>query len=76
MTVSEKTKRARDAFTFSLGGMSTISSYVVAPAIADDHLNRHRDERLNRVREDQTDTNNKAPAFAGRFWLLKRLRTA
>ena len=42
----EKAKRARDAFTFSLGGMTTIASFVAAPAIADDRINRIRDAQL------------------------------
>jgi len=33
---------ARDAYTFSLGGMQTISSVVIAPAIADDQLTHVR----------------------------------
>ena len=39
----EKAKRVRDAFTFSLGGMTTIASFVAAPAIADDRINKIRD---------------------------------
>lgn len=39
----------RDAFAFSLGGMTTVSSVVAAPAIAGDRLNRAWDERLSRT---------------------------
>jgi len=46
-------KPARDAFTFSLGGMKTISSFVVAPAIADDQLNQDRNARLKRTGSDR-----------------------
>ena len=42
----EKAKRTRAAFTFSLGGMTTIASFVAAPAIADDRINRIRDAQL------------------------------
>ena len=42
----EKAKRTRDAFTFSLGGMKTIASFVAAPAIADDRINKIRDAQL------------------------------
>ena len=47
----EKRKKARDAFTFSLGGMRTITSFTAAPAIADDRINKIRDEHVRRVRE-------------------------
>ena len=40
----------RDAFTFSLGGMATIASVVVAPAVAHDRLNK---DQLNKVRDDR-----------------------
>lgn len=45
-------KPARDAFTFSLGGIKTIASFVAAPAIADDRINKIRDERLSQPRDD------------------------
>jgi len=49
----EKAKPGRDAFTFSLHGMTTIASFTAAPAIADDRINKIRDERLSRPQEDQ-----------------------
>ncbi len=42
----EKAKPARDAFTFSLGGMTAITPFVAAPAIAADEIDRIRDERM------------------------------
>ncbi len=48
----ENPKKARDAFTFSLGGMNTISSFVAAPAVADDRINRIRDQRMSQRRSD------------------------
>jgi len=42
----EKGKKARDAFRFSLGGMTTISSFIAAPVVADDRINRIRDAHL------------------------------
>ena len=45
----EKAKSGRDAFTFSLGGMQTISSFVAAPAIADNQLNQARSARLQQA---------------------------
>ena len=44
-------KPARDAFTFSLGGIKTIASFVAAPAVADDRINKIRDERLSQPRD-------------------------
>lgn len=49
----EKAKPARDAFTFSLGGMTTIASFVAAPAIADDRINKIRDDRLKQGRRSR-----------------------
>lgn len=49
----EKAKPGRDAFTFSLQGMTAIASFTAAPAIADDRLNKVWDERLSRAQEDQ-----------------------
>lgn len=51
----EKAKPARDAFKFSLGGMTAKSAFVIAPAIADDRLNKVWDERLGRDQENQPD---------------------
>jgi len=41
----KQAKPARDAFTFSLGGMSAIAWIVAPPIVADD--------RINKVRQDQ-----------------------
>ncbi len=48
-----KAKSGRDAFTFSLQGMTTIAPFTAAPAIANDRLNKVWDERLSRPKEDQ-----------------------
>lgn len=74
--MSEKAKRAHDAFTFSLGGMRAISSFAVAPLIADDQINKARDARLRENREDQSAWPQEYPGIKGRFWLLGRRRTA
>jgi len=37
-----QTQPARDAFTFSLGGMSAIAPFVAPPIVADDRLNKVR----------------------------------
>ena len=65
--MSNRAKTARDPFTFSLGGLTTITSFVAAPAIADDRLNQDPADRPSPVREDRGRT--------GRIWPL-RLRRA
>lgn len=49
----KKAKVARDAFTFSLGGMTTIASFVPVMAIADDRINRIRDAQQAAARENR-----------------------
>lgn len=48
-----KANKARDAFAFSLGGMTAISSFAAAPAIADDRINKIRDERVRQARNSR-----------------------
>lgn len=48
----KKDKATRDAFTFSLGGITAITSVVAAPAIAHDQINRIREDRMSRVCAD------------------------
>jgi hypothetical protein len=36
----EKARSGRDAFTFSLHGLTTIASFTLAPAIAEDRIDR------------------------------------
>jgi len=43
--MSLKASSKRDPFAFSLGGMTTIASFVTAPAIADDRIRQSRKER-------------------------------
>jgi len=47
----EKSRKAQDAFSFSLGGLRTITSFVAAPAIANDRINRIRDAQIRRARK-------------------------
>ena len=49
----KKAKPGRDAFTFSLRGMTTIAPFSITSAIADDRINKIRDERLRQPHEDQ-----------------------
>ncbi len=51
--MSEKSRTARDGYTFSLRGMKSIASFAFAPAIAGDPLNRAIDERIRRARNSQ-----------------------
>jgi len=51
--MSNEFKRPRDSFTFSLGGMSTVASVAIAPAVAADRFNRIRDARLKHERDDR-----------------------
>ena len=74
--MGNKAKPARDAFAFSLGGISAITSFVAAPAIADDLINQARDERLRRLQDDQPDTTEEFATLWGRFWLRRRRRKA
>ena len=48
-----KAKVARDAFTISLGGMTTIASFFPAQAIAHDRINRILDEQQAVARENR-----------------------
>jgi len=46
-------KSQRDAFTFSLGGIRAVASFVAAPAIANDRINKILDDRLRQERGDR-----------------------
>ena len=56
-----KTRFARDTFAFSLGGMGTIAPVVLPPAIADDLINKVRDERLKHGRISRRGNTGSAP---------------
>ena len=72
--MTRNTRPARDAYAFSLGGLTTISSHVFAPAIADDRLEKAPSERPANRPDDHSD---REPAVRwGRFWLSRRHRTA
>ena len=66
----------RDAFTLSLGGVSTKSAYALTPAIARDRINAALDAKLRRTQEDQPDTEKELLSFWGRFWYRARRRAA
>lgn len=48
----KKDAPARDAFAFSLYGLTTISSFVAATVIADDRVSMIRDKRANQAQPD------------------------
>ena len=60
----EKAKQARDAFTFSLGGARTVSSYFAMPAVNDDRINTIRDAHLSMLeaRRSEADRHEERPA--------------
>ncbi len=58
-------KPVRDVFTFSLGGITTISAFVAVPVIADDRLRQIPPSRVRRSGEQKR-----------RLWLPKRFRVA
>ncbi len=64
----KKDRKARDAFTFSLGGMTTVTPFVAMPMVADDRINKVRDERLRQAR----NTRDKKP----RGWLYRHRQAA
>jgi len=72
--MSNKAKPARDAFAFSLGGISAVSSFFITPAVADDLINEVRDKRLRGSPVDQPDTAEELETSWGRFWLFRRRR--
>ena len=71
----DKTRHKRDAFTISLGGISSKSSFILTPAIAHDRINRAMDEKFRKAQEDQPDTAREMSAW-GRFWLRGKRRAA
>jgi len=41
-----KVKKRMDAFTFALGGMTIVGSYVTPTVVPNDHINKLIDERM------------------------------
>ena len=71
-----KRKKAGDAYSFSLGGMTARSSFVLAPAVADDRINRIRDERLRLGQADQPDTAREIENLLAYYFAPGRCRAA
>ena len=61
----KKDKSARDEFGLSLGGMRTIASFAMAPAIAHDRLRLDLAGRAQETREKKW-----------RLWMPRRFRVA
>ena len=61
----KKAHKARDAFRFSLGGMTTISSVIAPPVVADDRINKIRDAHLRMLeirRSEAAHSEERAPS--------------
>ena len=61
----KKDKLARDEFRLSLGGMRTVTSFAIAPAIAHDRLHQDLAGRAQDTREQKW-----------RPWMPRRFRVA
>jgi hypothetical protein len=64
----EKAKSGRDAFTFSLHGMTTIASFTPAPAIADDQINNAIDDSFGRGPGRDSDVIRAIEDFLARYY--------
>ena len=51
----KQARKAIDAFSFSLGGMRMTSSFVVAPAVDGDRINKIRDAHLRMLETRRAD---------------------
>ena len=64
----QKAKSGRDAFAFSLRGMSTIASFGPVSASADDRINKVIDQRLAGQPENQPDTIREIENLLARYY--------
>lgn len=51
--MSNKAGNKRDPFTFSLGGLTTIASFVPVPVVADDQIRQSRTRRGLRTAQEK-----------------------
>ena len=72
----EKATSGRDAFTFSLRGITAIASFTPPTAIADDRLAKAWDERLSRHQQDQPDTTRELENWLARYYASDSRRAA
>lgn len=71
----EKAGSGRDAFTFSLHGMTTIASFAPATAIADDRINKAWDERFRGPAGRRRSRIELFEDFLGRYFAAGCLQT-
>jgi hypothetical protein len=64
----KKAESGRDAFTFSLHGLTTIASFTFAPALAHDRINKAWDERLGTAPREESDTIRRIEDFLARHF--------
>ena len=64
----KKAESGRDAFTFSLHGLTTIASFTFAPAIAQDQINKAWDERLETASREEGKTIRRIEDFLARHF--------
>ena len=63
-----KARSGRDAFTFSLHGLTTIASFTFAPAIAQDQINKAWDERFETAPREERNTIRRIEDFLARHF--------
>ncbi len=74
--MTSKHSPGRDAFTFSLGGVTTITSVVPANAVAHDRINNAISARLGKPGDEAPDAQGPGRSRWGRFWLSRRHQPA
>lgn len=64
----KRDQKARDAFSFSLGGRTTVNPFVAMPVVADDRINKVLDQKLQEGQKERA----KKP----RGWLFSHRQAA
>ena len=64
----KKAESGRDAFTFSLHGLTTIASFTPATAIAQDRINKAWDERLEGATRERRSATRRFEDFLARYF--------
>ena len=72
----EKATSGRDAFTFSLHGLTTIASFTAAPAIAHDQLNNAIARRLTGMSEKRPNAARQFEELLARYFAPGRRQPA
>ena len=63
-----KAESGRDAFTFSLHGLTTIASFTFAPALVQDRINKAWEERLENAPGEEGRTIRRIEDFLARHF--------